>query len=180
MVGLARGSSIPNSDALVLLSLVTVFAGVMAYSIIVATIVNAKNVRDSNAVYQERVEDIASFVSYTHMPADAADELFGFYRHMFISLGTTDLNYNPLHDLPQELAIKIQVQQATELLSQTLVFECVSSNVSFLTEIHARMYPRVLMPGEWLVRTGELANFMCVVTHGELRVLMNEAETGGT
>eukprot|EP00760_Papus_ankaliazontas_P013363 PhM_4_TR15700/c5_g1_i4/m.84994 len=170
MVGLSRGPFLSDSDSLVILSFLTVLAGVVSYSLIVSTIINALNVRDSTALFLERMEDVAGFVSYNRVPGETATELAGYYRHMFHSSGATALTYNPLADLPQELAIRIRVQQSLDILGRTSVFRGVCHHAAFMHELIDRLQPRVVMPGEWLVRRGEASTFMCCVSHGQLWV----------
>eukprot|EP00760_Papus_ankaliazontas_P022991 PhM_4_TR19105/c0_g1_i2/m.28048 len=168
MIGLSRGPPINDSDALLTVSLLTVLAGVVTYSVIVARIINALNVRDSGALFQEHLEDLSGFISYSCLPDDIAAELRGYYTHMFTSSGATTLEHDPLSDLPRELRIRVDVQLSHDILAHIPIFRGVTDDVAFMHELVLTMKPRVVLPGEWLVRRGEPATYLCCVMHGSL------------
>eukprot|EP00760_Papus_ankaliazontas_P033444 PhM_4_TR6334/c0_g1_i1/m.25900 len=176
MVGLSRGEPVPPNDNQVLISLVTVLVGVMAYAVIVSTIATVLNVRDSAAIFTERMDELGGFFGYAKIPRDVQIEIFGYYAHVFATVGTTSTDDDPLSDLPSELRVRIRVQSAVNLLHRVYVFRDVINCYEFMHEVMNAVVQRTVMPGAWLSRHGDVCVEMVSVLHGELWRYVDERQ----
>eukprot|EP00759_Apiculatamorpha_spiralis_P003409 PhF_6_TR11597/c0_g1_i1/m.18777 len=177
MVGLNRGPSMPTSDVMAVLLVLVVIVGVLAYSIILSTITNAVNIRDSRAIANERLEEVAGFLDYSKVPEDLFEEVIGYYKHMFDSLGSTNPKFTPLNDLPCELTVRLSIQHANHLIRNIHAFQGLDNQYSFLNELMLNFQTRAVMPSERLVSEGDAVVMMCVVVHGTLMSRVSSTQT---
>eukprot|EP00760_Papus_ankaliazontas_P000578 PhM_4_TR10100/c2_g1_i2/m.65673 len=168
MVGLSRGEPVPQSDGFTVLSLCVVFVGVVVFSVIVAKVVNALNVRDAKALFDEKIDQVHNFAHYSNVPEDVHEELKDFYRHMHRTLGSTELDYNPLDDIPMDLDVQIRCQCAYLQFRDVRVFRPLLNNGPVLHELYNMTRPSVIMPEEWVCRKGQPIFEIYMITSGHL------------
>eukprot|EP00759_Apiculatamorpha_spiralis_P024045 PhF_6_TR27796/c0_g1_i1/m.40493 len=169
LVGLSRGDSMPPTDLQILVSLITVLAGVMAYSVIVSAITTALNVRDSGTLFMERLEEVSGFCEYTSgVTEDMKNEMVEFYKHMFSTIGSAQIDDNPLFDIPQELGVRIRVAQIREIMKDISVFYPLLRSNELLHELVGIVTPKIVCPREVICKRGETASAMYHIVKGEL------------
>ena len=177
MAGQLKGEAIPSHDKELYLATAGCLIGLPMFTVILGTIGNAVNVEDSEARFLAKLDTLRGYFSYTNMPLAMEQECVGYYRHLFNTTGTLDINDNPLEELPVELSVQVVIEIGTKMLEKVPIFKEACTNLEFVHELTSKLVPRVLEPATIVMKKGERGTNMYFLTYGECEVLT--APVGG-
>eukprot|EP00759_Apiculatamorpha_spiralis_P046829 PhF_6_TR42945/c0_g1_i2/m.65266 len=169
MYGLGSGQPIAPLDIQVAFSLLTVIVGVCLLTVFISSVSNALVKHGPEAQYLDRLELVHTFFRHIEAVPESRSlqlEIEDYYKHMFTSMRSLRIDDDPLHDLNQDLWVRVQVTIAHNLFSRVPIFSGLVKDTGFLYCLIRRCKPRVLLPFEIVYKKGEQGSTMFIVSLG--------------
>ncbi|MBF0164297.1 MAG: ion transporter [Magnetococcales bacterium] len=167
MASVGYGDITPQTDEGRLFAMFVMLLGVAIYAYMIGQIstliVNSNILRKQN---KEKIEHLAAFMRQYDLPAALQNDIFGFYRHYLMehSAGGAEI----LRDLPAKLSERIHQHVNVHLLRRGHMFSKASPEL--LEALGGRLTSEMFMPGEEIIRIGEVGREMYILVHGVVAV----------
>eukprot|EP01062_Namystynia_karyoxenos_P035815 TRINITY_DN26142_c0_g1_i4.p1 TRINITY_DN26142_c0_g1~~TRINITY_DN26142_c0_g1_i4.p1 ORF type:complete len:1150 (+),score=238.46 TRINITY_DN26142_c0_g1_i4:203-3451(+) len=167
-------SNWPLSDTQTAYSTFVVVPGLCLYSVLIAAGTSVVSANETTSGRLPAKLDAAKDVmAHMRLPRDFQDEVVGYYRSMWRSCKSfsSDMHEQFVRDLPEALATRIMLEFNTQVVSKIPLFEKLADNRRFLMNIVGALQLVVAMPGELIVRRGDLGEEMFFLFRGRIAVL---------
>ncbi|MBF0127112.1 MAG: ion transporter [Magnetococcales bacterium] len=173
MASVGYGDITPTTNIGRVYAMFVMLLGVALYAFIIGhistVIVNVNVFRKKN---MEKLEQLAAFMRQYDMPQKLQQDIFSFYRHYLLehSAGGEDL----MRELPIKLSERINQHVNVYLLRRGPMFKKASQ--ALLEALGGRMTAEMFLPGEEIIRVGEVGHEMYILVHGVVVVSNQEGE----
>lgn len=167
MATVGYGDITPQTDGGRLFAMFVMMLGVAIYAYIIGQIstliVNSNILRKQT---KEKIAHLAAFMQQYDLPASLQNDIFSFYRHYLMehSAGGAEI----LRDLPAKLSERIHQHVNVHLLRRGPLFGKASPEL--LEALGARLTSEMFLPGEEIIRIGEVGREMYILVHGVVAV----------
>eukprot|EP01062_Namystynia_karyoxenos_P012015 TRINITY_DN14309_c0_g1_i1.p1 TRINITY_DN14309_c0_g1~~TRINITY_DN14309_c0_g1_i1.p1 ORF type:complete len:1163 (+),score=157.10 TRINITY_DN14309_c0_g1_i1:111-3491(+) len=170
--GLSRGQPIPPTDLQHAYGLFTMMCGVTVYAIFIAAVSSTLQQPTTYSRFLDKLESVNAVLMYKQLPSQFRDECLNYYRHMYRTTGAfSDEVGVLLHDLPLELARKLNVALGQSMLKKVTMFRDVTEG-DFFADLVTKLVQNVVVPGTVICREGEVGADMHFITHGAVDVIV--------
>jgi voltage-gated potassium channel len=151
------------------------FIGVGFYSYVIGNIVNlVANFDIAKAYYFGKMQRVSAFMRYNNIPLHLQREIFDYYDYLWENR-TGNYEFDGLSDLPQDLMIEVKVFISRDIIQKVPIFN--EASPEFIREIVIALKSRVCIPGEFIVRRGDLGDSMYFISSGSAEVLAEDGKT---
>lgn len=173
MATVGYGDITPTTNAGRLFAMFVMLMGVVVYSYIIGHISTlVVNVNILRKQHKEKIEQLAAFMRQYDLPAGLQNDIFSFYRHYLMehSAGGAGI----LRELPDKLSERIHQHVNIYLLRRGPLFR--NAAPELLEALGARLTSEMFLPGEEIIRIGEVGHEMYILVHGVVAVTNQEGE----
>ncbi|MBF0213414.1 MAG: cyclic nucleotide-binding domain-containing protein [Magnetococcales bacterium] len=173
MASVGYGDITPITNTGRIYAMFVMLLGVAIYAYIIGhistLIVNVNILHKQN---KEKIEQLAAFMRQYDLPSSLQSDIFSFYRHYLMehSAGGAAI----LRDLPKKLSERIHQHVNIHLLRRGPLFKKASPEL--LEALGAKLTTEMFLPGEEIIRIGEVGHEMYILVHGVVAVTNQEGE----
>lgn len=159
----------PITDFQKILTMVAMFLGVAVYGYVIGNVASLlSNIDVAKASFSKKMEDINSFLSYKSVPKRLKQKVHDYYHYVWhnqMALSEHEL----LSNLPSSLKTEISLHIHRQLIEHVPFFN--NTDKDFISEIISQLQPRVFLPGDLILKKGEIGNSMYFICNGAIDVL---------
>ena len=148
-------------------AMVVMGLGVAMYGYIIGNVASLlANIDVLRAQHLGRIETVNHFLRDRQVPRELQARVRNYYNYLWES--RTGQQLDVLEDLPTSLHIEIALHLHRNVLRKVPLFEAASD--SFLRELVLHLSPQVCIPGETIVRRGQIGNQLYFINKGTVEV----------
>ncbi len=161
------GDIAPIGAQQVAYAMVVMGLGVAMYGYIIGNVASLlANIDVLRAQHLARIETVNHFLRDRQVPRELQTRVRNYYNYLWES--RTGQQVDVLEDLPTSLHIEIALHLHRNVLRKVPLFEAASD--SFLRELVLHLSPQVCIPGETIVRRGQIGNQLYFINKGTVEV----------
>jgi voltage-gated potassium channel len=162
------GDITPVGSNQVAYAMVVMALGAAMYGYIIGNVASLlANIDVMRARHLGRIETVNNFMRDRRVPRELQSRVREYYNYLWES--RMGQQTEMLEDLPTPLHIEIALHLNRNLLRKVPLFE--SASDSFLSELVLHLEPTVSIPGEDIVRRGEIGHRIYFINRGSVDVL---------
>jgi voltage-gated potassium channel len=168
------GDIAPVGGRQVAYAMVVMGLGVAMFGYIIGNVASLlANIDVLRARHLGRIETINHFLRDRHVPHELQTRVRDYYNYLWESrMGSQS---EMLMDLPRSLHIEVALHLHRNVLRKVPIFEQASE--VFLRELVLHLVPQVFIPGETIVRRGEIGHRIFFINKGTVEVLSHDEGT---
>jgi len=168
------GDIAPVGGRQVAYAMVVMGLGVAMFGYIIGNVASLlANIDVLRARHLGRIETINHFLRDRHVPHELQTRVRDYYNYLWESrMGSQS---EMLMDLPRSLHIEVALHLHRNVLRKVPIFERASE--VFLRELVLHLVPQVFIPGETIVRRGEIGHRIFFINKGTVEVLSHDEGT---
>ena len=159
----------PITDFQKILTMFAMFLGVAVYGYVIGNIASLlSNIDVAKAMFLKKMEDINSLLSYKSVPKRLKQKVHDYYHYVWhhqMALSEHEL----LSNLPSSLQTEISLHMHRQLIERVPFFK--NTDKDFISEIISQLQQRVFLPGDVIIKKGEIGNCMYFICNGAIDVL---------
>ena len=165
------GDIAPVGGRQVAYAMVVMGLGVAMFGYIIGNVASLlANIDVLRARHLGRIETINHFLRDRHVPHELQTRVRDYYNYLWESrMGSQS---EMLMDLPRSLHIEVALHLHRNVLRKVPIFERASE--VFLRELVLHLVPQVFIPGETIVRRGEIGHRIYFINKGTVEVLAHD------
>ncbi|MBF0437681.1 MAG: ion transporter [Magnetococcales bacterium] len=173
MASVGYGDITPTTNITRIYAMFVMLLGVALYAFIIghisSVIVNVNVFRKKN---MEKLEQLTAFMRQYEMPQKIQQDIFSFYRHYLLehSAGGEEL----MRILPVKLSERINQHVNIYLLRRGPLFKKASEEL--LEALGKHLTAEMFLPGEEIIRIGDVGREMYILVHGVVAVTNDQGE----
>lgn len=160
-------------DLLFSMLVMVIGAGAFGYIIgAIATIMT--NLDFARNQHLDRMQRINAFMRYNEIPRSLRHRVHGYYEYLWSTRRGFD-EASVLDELPPAIRGDVEMHLRRDIVSKVPFFRGADNNM--LRALVARLKPRIAIPGERIIRKGEIGDSMYFIASGSVDVLGADGET---
>lgn len=168
------GDIAPVGGRQVAYAMVVMGLGVAMFGYIIGNVASLlANIDVLRARHLGRIETINHFLRDRHVPHELQTRVRDYYNYLWESRMASESEM--LMDLPRSLHIEVALHLHRNVLRKVPIFERASE--VFLRELVLHLMPQVFIPGETIVRRGEVGQRIFFINKGHVEVLSHDEGT---
>lgn len=173
MASVGYGDITPTTNIARIYAIFVMLLGVAMYAFIIGhistVIVNVNVYRKRNL---EKIEQLAAFMRQYDLPKPIQQDIFSFYRHFLMEHSAGGENL--LRELPIKLSERINQHVNIYLLRRGPLFK--KASLELLEALSANLTAEMFLPGEEIIRIGDVGHEMYILVHGVVAVTNQDGE----
>ncbi len=166
------GDVTPQTSIERLYSMAVMVMGVVVYGYVVGNIANLLNNLDlPRKHYFERSDQMRAFMQYHKIPRPLQRRISEYYSYYWAK----QLGYDVtavLADLPPSLKSEVMVFLRRDIIAKVPLFQDTSEE--FIKDIAQQIRPILFLPGDIVMRAGEVARDMYFVSRGTVEIMADD------
>jgi len=148
--------------------------GVVLYGYVIGTITSVlANINPAKAEHISKLEHLSAFSRYHQLPRAIRRRIFDYYQHVWRHRVGRD-EWLFVESLPETLRNEVSVHLNRPLIDAVDLFQ--GSSSAFVVEIASSLEPQVYLPGDEIVRRGEIGSEMFFMSTGAVDVINERDE----
>ncbi|MCZ4695040.1 hypothetical protein DWB61_09175 [Ancylomarina euxinus] len=172
LTSVGYGDIVPNGNAEMLFNILLQLTGVGLIAFLVGSVVGLFTKRNpAEQRFTENMEKLRALIHYHDIPSELEKRISDYFTYEW----KQKLGYDEselMESLPFGLKNDLQLEFKNRTIKHISIFEGVDEK--FVREIALYLTPIVLTPGDYLFRTGDVANSMFFVKKGKISVLTED------
>eukprot|EP00002_Diphylleia_rotans_P030169 TRINITY_DN6188_c0_g1_i2.p1 TRINITY_DN6188_c0_g1~~TRINITY_DN6188_c0_g1_i2.p1 ORF type:complete len:1264 (+),score=201.87 TRINITY_DN6188_c0_g1_i2:63-3854(+) len=173
MTTVGFGDITPVTDFEHVFVMFVMLSGASLYAAVSGNMANIMASLDQSAVrYRQKVEVLQEYMKYRGLPEHLKMKILQYYEVLWSRHGGLDENVI-LKDMPGTLRSEVSLYMNKELVRQVGLFKDCDA-AGFLNALVVLLRPHVAIPGEYVIREGDLGHEMYFVKRGTLEVLSED------
>ena len=164
----------PFNKETMVLSVIMLLIGSFLYAAvfgIVAALMNALQARD--LVFRNKIDSINDIIRYLNMPEELGERVRQYYEYVWIRYRDLDTGLDEFtRALPPSLRDEVLLFMHSELLRKVPLFKSVEPIV--VLEVVRHMKTVLALPGDIVIRKGDPASGVYIISRGSCEVLVSE------
>eukprot|EP00736_Rhodelphis_marinus_P001471 Rmarinus@m.24421 len=169
MTTVGYGDVIPQTDLERAVALFFVVVGATVFAYIVGNVSSLMaNVNQAESVRNRKMEMLNDFMNYRRLPPELKRRVRKYCEFVWAQQSAFD-EEKIMSDLSLNLREEVALFMNKELIDMVPLFK--NAPKSFITSIVTHLRPLRVMPGEYIIREGELSHDMYLIKNGEVEVL---------
>ncbi|XP_045899170.1 potassium voltage-gated channel subfamily H member 4-like, partial [Micropterus dolomieu] len=162
------GNISANTPAEKIFCICTMFVGALMYTLVFGNVnIIIQRMYSRRSLYDTSMKDLKDFIRLHHLPEQLKNRMLEYFRTTWSVNSGIDVN-ELLHDFPDELQADIAMHQNRDIL-QLPVFAGASRGCQRSLSLHIKS--SFCIPGEYLIRQGDVLHANYYVCSGSLEVL---------
>ena len=162
------GDIVPSNDAETAYAIFVMILGVGVYAYLIGNIANiVANLNPARARHAELMQRVGAFGRYRRLP----DELQLKIQEYFEYVWEQRLGYEEpqlLDALPASLRTEVVLYLKRDVIERVPIFR--DADPTFVRDVAEQLEPVVHMPGDYVVRAGDLARSMYFISRGTVEI----------
>jgi hypothetical protein len=148
--------------------------GVFVYGYLIANVVSIISKRNpAKAQFDENLEKLSVMAQLRDIPYELQRKIKDYYVYMWHKkLGFDESEF--LKGLPDGLKREVSLQLKNEIVNTIPLFKNTDEN--FMMDIALRLKPVVAIPGEMIIKEGDIGNEMYFILKGEMSLVTSKSE----
>eukprot|EP00762_Andalucia_godoyi_P006366 ANDGO_05842.mRNA.1 Cyclic nucleotide-gated cation channel subunit A len=148
--------------------------GIVLYVTIIGTVASlVSNLDSSGQFWRERIDSINDFMRFRRLPEDMQKRIQEYFSYLWQSRRGLDES-QVLDDLPGYLRMEIALFLNKDIIEKVPLFK--GQNAHFISAVVTKMKPRVVLPGYYVIRKGEIGREMFFIARGEVEVVSEDGQ----
>ena len=148
-------------------------AGLYGYVIAIFASLIA-NLDSARRKFSEQIDEINTFMRFRKIPPHLQKQIRNYYDYLWESRR----GYNEAHvlaDLPDALKLKVSIFINKSMLEKVPIFE--GAGDALVEELLMHLKPTIFTPGDYVFRSGDIADCMYFVNSGRVEVVSSDGKT---
>lgn len=169
------GDIVPVTNEQIIYTIFVMLMGVGVYGYVIGNIANLmSNLDIVQSAHTKRIERVEGFIKYKKLPKQLSDRILDYYDYIFDrKLGTDESKI--YEDLPKSLVRDIKLHLSKDLISKIPFLKNASD--ALLTELVLSLKEVIYLPGDYIMRKGEIGHNLYFINRGSVQVLDIETDT---
>jgi voltage-gated potassium channel len=155
------------------ISVEVIGAGLYGYVIAIFASLIA-NLDSARKKFSEQIDEINTFMRFRKIPLHLQKQIRSYYDYLWESRR----GYNEAHvlaDLPDSLKLKVSIFINKSMLEKVPIFE--GAGDALVEELLMHLKPTIFTPGDYVFRSGDIADCMYFVNSGRVEVVSSDGKT---
>jgi CRP-like cAMP-binding protein len=178
MTGNGSGVETPQTTAEHLFTLVVLLVGVSTYATLIGNLSSIiQQMNSKQEEFKTKMEDITTFMINYRLPDDVQTRVKSCFQYLYGMHPDTEGEERPargegwdvLELLPGYLRNEVLCHVNGEIITKVPLFRGCSDG--FVRSLVPLLVPEVVIPGDYIIRTGEIGREMYLLRHGQLEVV---------
>lgn len=166
------GDISPVTDLQKILTMIAMFLGVAVYGYVIGNVASLlSNIDKTKASFLKQMEDVNSYLSYKSVPRNIKHKVHNYYQYIWHNR-MVQTEQRLLANLPQSLKTDISLHIHKELIKKVPYFK--QTDKDFITDIIMQIKPLVFLPGDYIVKKGEMGHCMYFISNGSVQVMSED------
>ncbi|MEE3234552.1 MAG: ion transporter [Candidatus Latescibacterota bacterium] len=169
MTTVGYGDITPTSNIQLMYAMFVMILGVGTYGYIIANIANLLgNIDTARIDFSRKMAVIDAFLAYRDIPDHLEKRMRDYYKYIW----ENRLDHKEdeiINDLPDSLHTEVALFLRKPLLSKVPLFK--EAGVAFHKEVVRHLSIHIYMPGDLIVRRGDLGSSMFFISKGSVRIV---------
>eukprot|EP01091_Cochliopodium_minus_P020082 TRINITY_DN8659_c0_g1_i1.p1 TRINITY_DN8659_c0_g1~~TRINITY_DN8659_c0_g1_i1.p1 ORF type:complete len:613 (+),score=170.22 TRINITY_DN8659_c0_g1_i1:1-1839(+) len=164
----------PKTEVEVILSLLIVFFGLTFYATLIGSVGSFIISSDlSTQLFREKMEKIDEFSKYRNIPKALQKRIKNYYEYLFSRQFATN-EQEIIEDLPISLKQDVCLYMNKEIVEKVEFFKNCNNNL--ISSIVTHLKPIVSVPGEYIIKAGDIGKEMFFISSGACEVVIETKE----
>ncbi|MBI4446427.1 MAG: cyclic nucleotide-binding domain-containing protein [Acidobacteria bacterium] len=163
------GDITPTTNVEVMYALLTISLGVGVFGYVIGSVASLlANIDPARVRHQEMVERVKAFMRYRQVPSALRQRILDYYEYLW----EKRLGYDEslaVSGLPPSLRTEVCLFLNREIIQKVPLFRAASEE--FVRAIALEMRPVIYMPGDYIIRAGDIGEEMYFISQGTVEVL---------
>lgn len=163
------GDITPSTKVEMLYAMLVMILGVGVYGYVIGNVAALlANIDPARVRHRELVDRVTAFMRYRRVPAGLQRRILDYYEYLW----EKRLGYDEsaaISELPPTLRTEVSLFLNRDILQKVPLFRGASDD--FIKAIALEMRPAIFMPGDYIVRAGELGEEMFFISRGTVEVV---------
>lgn len=166
------GDIVPVTTAQTVYSLIVMILGAAMYGYVVGNVASLlANIDVAKAHFSEKMDRINAFMKYRELPVALQERIRNYYDYLWDSrLGYDESSV--LAELPPSLKTDVSMHINRAIIEKVPLFRGASDAV--IRDIVVELRPHVFVPGDMIVRSGEVGDRMYFISRGAVEVVSDD------
>ena len=169
------GDITPKTNGQMFYTMTIMFLGVGVYGYVIGNVAALlSNMDVAKARFTEKIEELNAFFTYRKIPQDVQLRVRNYYNYLW----NNDLVHDEselLAEMPRSLASEIAIFLNTNILKKVPLFT--KAPADLIEKLALSLKPLVYLPGDYIIRRGEIGSEMFFIARGEVEILIGDDET---
>eukprot|EP00002_Diphylleia_rotans_P023918 TRINITY_DN4714_c0_g1_i4.p1 TRINITY_DN4714_c0_g1~~TRINITY_DN4714_c0_g1_i4.p1 ORF type:complete len:1498 (-),score=299.51 TRINITY_DN4714_c0_g1_i4:714-5207(-) len=166
------GDVVARSDSERIMSICTMLVGAFFYGLLFGNIASVLSTLDAaSSRLLQNASLLRKYMTYHKLPQELRIRITSYFDATWTRERGLD-EHRILDDLPSALRSEIAVYIHRELVNKVGFFQAIS-NAGFINSLVLKLRPQIALPGEMIVREGDLPNEMFFLSKGSVEVTVN-------
>lgn len=168
------GDVTPTTPGQMVYAMVTMILGVGVYGYVIGSVAGLlANLDPARVRHEELVERVSAFMRYRRVPPHLRERVLAYYEYLWeMRLGYDESS--AIAELPPTLRTEISLFLNREIIEAVPLLQ--EAGQEFVRAIALEMRPMIFMPGDYVVRVGEMGDAMYFISRGAVEVLVGPDE----
>jgi len=161
-----------ESNSQIAYAILIEIVGVSMYGYIVGNVSGLiANLDAAKAAFNKRTGEVRDFMRLKQLPAHMQTKVQDYYGYLWATRRNVD-DRAILDDLPHNLAVDVLIHLNQRILQKVEFFR--DAHESFTREIVKRLQMEVFLPGDYMMREGDIGDCMYFLSTGTAEVLVGD------
>ncbi|NCN10685.1 MAG: cyclic nucleotide-binding domain-containing protein [Leptospira sp.] len=163
------GEIVPVTSEQTIFTILVMLTGVGVYGYVIGNIANLmSNLDIVHASHVKRMEKVNAFIKYRRLPRNLRNRILDYYDYLFErKIGSDESDF--YNDLPKSLVRDIKLYLNKDLIAKIPFFKNASD--ALLTELVLSLKPVIYLPGDYVMRIGEIGHNLYFINKGHVQVI---------
>lgn len=131
------------------------------------------NIDAARASFRTRMEDIRNYMRINRIPAPVQSRIKNYYQYLWETRREITHADFP-STLPRTLRLEISLHQNRDIMEKVALFR--NADEVFIHEVIEELEFLIFLPGDFIIRQGELGDCMYFLCRGSVEVVVNEQQ----
>lgn len=166
------GDIVPITNSQTIYTILIMLTGVGVYGYVIGNIANLmSNLDIVHSSHAKRMEKVNAFIKYRRLPKKLKNRILDYYEYLFErNIGSDESDF--YSDLPKSLVRDIKLFLSKDLIAKIPFFKNASD--ALLTELVLSLKPVIYLPGDYVMRYGEIGHNLYFINKGHVQVLSHD------
>ncbi len=163
-----------DSNVQIIYTIIVQIIGVGMFGYIIGNVATLiVNIDAARANFRTRMEEVRNYMMINKIPVAIQDRVKNYYHYLWETRqGITDADF--LSNLPRTLRLEISLYLNRDILEKVSLFK--NADEVFIHEVIEQLEFLVFLPGDFIIRQGELGDCMYFLCQGNVEVMVNEQQ----
>ena len=169
LTSVGYGDIVPSTNAEMAYAMLVMILGVGVYGYVIGNVAALlANIDPARVRHRELVDRVTAFMRYRRVPAGLQRRILDYYEYLW----EKRLGYDEsaaISGLPPSLRTEVSLFLNRDILQKVPFFRAASDD--FIKAIALEMRPVIFLPGDYVIRAGELGEEMYFISRGTVEVV---------